>query len=87
MSQTNINVEIHTLHIRHALLQDLIERLRVLELLLDLPNHRLGKLPLLSCLHLTLVPNPRIENRLSLGSQCSLLLQLVGLGLKLSRLL
>ena len=73
-----------TLNISNALLKDLLENLGVLKLLLDFADDALGKLTLLALLNLALVANPGVENLLSLGSQGSALLNLVGLGLKLS---
>lgn len=73
-----------TLNISNALLKDLLENLGVLKLLLDLADDALGKLTLLALLNLALVANPGVENLLSLGSQSSALLKLVGLSLKLS---
>lgn len=72
-----------TLNIRHTLLQDLIQNLGVLQLLLDLGNDRIGQLLLLASLDLALVADPRLENALRLGGEGGLLLELVGLSLKL----
>ena len=47
-----------TLNIPHALVEDLLEHLGVVELLLDLADDALGQLALLSLLHLTLVADP-----------------------------
>ena len=49
-----------TLYIGHALVEDLLERLRVLELLLDLVDDSLSQLLLLALLDLTLVAHPRV---------------------------
>lgn len=70
-----------TLDISNTLLEDLLEDLRVLELLLDLGDNRLSELPLLSLLDLALVSDPRVKNSLGLGSQSSLLLKLESLRL------
>lgn len=72
-----------TLDISDALLKDLLEGLGVLELLGDLGDDALGQLLLLPLLDLALVPHPRLQDGLGLGGQGSLLLELVGLGLKL----
>jgi len=70
-----------TLNIRHALLQNLVQHLGVLQLLLHLGNDSLGELLLLALLDLTLVANPRIQNVLGLGGQRRALFQLIGLSL------
>jgi hypothetical protein len=70
-----------TLDISNTLLEDLLEDLRVLELLLDLGDNRLSELLLLSLLDLALVSDPRVKNGLGLGSQSSLLLKLESLRL------
>jgi hypothetical protein len=76
-----------TLNIRNTLLKDLIKRLRVLQLLLDLGNNALRKFLLLALLHLALVADPRVEYGLGLGGESGLLLSFVGLGLELGGLL
>lgn len=73
----------HTLNIGNALLQNLLQDLGVLQLLLDLGNDGSGELLLLALLNLALVADPGLENRLGLGGQGSLLLELVGLSLEL----
>ena len=73
-----------TLNILHALLEDLVEYLGVLELLLDLGNDGVCELPLLSGLDLAFVADPRVKNSLCLSGELSLLLELVCLGLELS---
>lgn len=77
----------HTLDISNTLLEDLLENLRVLELLLDLGDNGLSKLLLLALLNLALVSNPRVKNGLGLSGQGSLLLELESLSLKLGGLL
>lgn len=72
-----------TLNIRHALLENLLQDLGILELLLHLGNDGLGKLLLLPLLDLALVPHPRIQDVLGLGRQGCPLLELVRLGLEL----
>jgi hypothetical protein len=72
-----------TLNISHALLENLLQDLGVLQLLLDLGDDALGELPLLPLLDLALVPHPRIQDSLGLGSQRRLLLELIGLSLEL----
>ena len=72
-----------TLDVRHALLQDLLQRLGVLQLLLHLGDDALGELPLLALLDLALVPHPRVQHALGLGRQRRPLLELVRLGLEL----
>lgn len=76
-----------TLHIRNALLQDLVQHLGVLELLVDLGNDALGQLLLLALLDLALVADPRVKSALGLVRNSGLLLQLVSLSLELSGLL
>lgn len=76
-----------TLNICHALGEDLLQHLGVLELLLDLGNDALRQLALLALLDLALVADPGVEDGLGLSSQSSLLLELVGLGLELGGLL
>lgn len=76
-----------TLNLGHALLENLLQGLGVLQLLLDLGNNRLGKLLLLALLDLTLITNPRVENGLGLSGKGGLLLELVSLSLKLGSLL
>lgn len=63
-----------TLDVRNALVKDLLESLRVLELLLDLGNDGLGKLTLLPLLDLSLVAHPRVQDSLRLVCDGSLLL-------------
>ena len=72
-----------TLNISNALLQNLLQNLGVLELLLDLCNDALGQLLLLADLDLSLISNPRIQDRLGLCGECGGLLELVCLGFKL----
>lgn len=72
-----------TLNICHALGEDLLQHLGVLQLLLHLGNDALGQLLLLTLLDLTLIADPGVQDGLGLGSQGGLLLQLVGLGLEL----
>lgn len=76
-----------TLHISDALLKNLLEGLGVLELLSNLGNNVLGQFLLLALLDLAFVSHPRVQNSLGLGSQCSLLLELVSLSLKLGSFL
>lgn len=76
-------VQERTLDICHALSENLLQHLGVLQLLLHLGNNGLSKLLLLTLLDLALVADPGIQNGLGLSSQGSLLLQLVGLGLEL----
>lgn len=71
-----------TLDISHALRQDLLQDLGVLQLLLDLGNDGISQLLLLALLDLALVTDPRVQDGLGLGGQGCLLLQLVGLGLE-----
>lgn len=71
-----------TLDISHALRQDLLQDLGVLQLLLDLGNNGVGQLLLLALLDLTLVADPGVQDGLGLCSQGGLLLQLVGLSLE-----
>lgn len=78
---------LHTLNIGNALLQYLLKNLRVLELLLNLGDNALGQLFLLADLDLSLIPNPRIENRFSFRSKRRRLLKLVRFGLKLGSFL
>ena len=85
--QSSITDATLTLNVSNALLEDLVEDLRVLELLLDLGNDALGKLLLLADLDLALVADPRVKDGLGLGGEGSLLLHLVGLGLELGGLL
>lgn len=77
----------HTLNVSNALVKDLLEGLGVVELLLNLGDDSLGKLLLLPLLDLALVADPRVEDRLGLGSDGCLLLELESLSLKLSGLL
>jgi hypothetical protein len=51
-----------TLNIRNALLQDLLQDLRILKFLLDLANDCIGEFLLLANLHLSLISNPRVKN-------------------------
>jgi hypothetical protein len=76
-----------TLNICYALLENLLEHLGVLQLLLHLGDNIVGQLLLLTLLDLTLIADPRVQDRLSLSSQRSLLFKLVCLGLKLGSLL
>lgn len=71
-----------TLDISHALRQDLLQDLGVLQLLLDLGNDGISQLLLLALLYLALVTDPRVQDGLGLGGQGCLLLQLVGLSLE-----
>jgi hypothetical protein len=77
----------HTLNVGNGLLQDLAQNPGVLQLLLDPGNQSIGQLLLLALLDLSLIPNPRVENRLGLMDELSALLQLVGFGLVLGSLL
>ena len=77
----------HTLNVSDALVKDLLEGLGVVELLLNLGDDGLGKLLLLPLLDLALVADPRVEDRLGLGGDGSLLLELESLSLKLGGLL
>lgn len=72
-----------TLDISHALRQDLLQDLGVLQLLLDLGDDGISQLLLLTLLDLALVTDPGVQDGLGLGSQGGLLLQLVGLSLEL----
>ena len=65
----------------------MLERLGVLELLLDLGNDGVSKLLLLPLLDLALVADPGVEDLLGLVSDGGLLLELVSLSLKLGSLL
>jgi hypothetical protein len=76
-----------TLDVSDALVQDLLEGARVLQLLLNLGDDRLGKLALLPLLDLALVADPRIENSLGLERNGGLLLELESLSLELGSLL
>jgi hypothetical protein len=76
-----------TLNLGHALLENLLQGLGVLQLLLDLGNDSLGKLPLLALLDLALITDPRVEDSLGLGGKGSLLLELISLSLELGSLL
>lgn len=71
-----------TLDISHALRQDLLQDLGVLQLLLDLGNDGIRQLLLLALLDLALVTDPRVQDGLGLGSQGGLLLQLICLSLE-----
>lgn len=73
----------HTLNISHALGEDLLQHLGVLELLLHLGDDGLGQLLLLALLDLALVADPGVQDSLGLSGQGGLLLELVGLGLEL----
>lgn len=72
-----------TLDISHALRQDLLQDLGVLQLLLDLGDDGIGQLLLLALLDLALITDPGVQDGLGLGSQGGLLLQLIGLSLEL----
>lgn len=72
-----------TLNICHALGENLLQHLGILQLLLHLGDDALRQLLLLALLDLALVANPRVQNGLGLSSQGGFLLQLVGLGLEL----
>ncbi|KAK1240885.1 hypothetical protein MKX07_006318 [Trichoderma sp. CBMAI-0711] len=76
-----------TLDIGHALLQNLLQDLGVLELLLDLGDDGGGQLLLLALLDLALVADPGVEDGLGLGGKGGLLLELESLGLELGSLL
>jgi hypothetical protein len=76
-----------TLNLGHALLEDLLQDLGVLQLLLHLGDDGLGKLLLLARLDLALVTDPRVEDSLGLSGQSGLLLELVSLRLELGSLL
>lgn len=71
-----------TLNIRHALLQNLLNNLGVLQFLLDLANDTLGQFALLADLDLSLVLYPRVEDLLGLSCNSSALLHLKGLSLQ-----
>jgi hypothetical protein len=71
------------LDVGHALLEDLLQNLGVLELLLNLGDNGGSKLLLLALLDLALVADPGVENGLGLGGQGGLLLELESLGLEL----
>ncbi|KAI7001269.1 hypothetical protein KC329_g121 [Hortaea werneckii] len=73
----------NALDISDALLEDLVQDLRVLELLVDLADDGLGQLALLARLDLALVADPRVQHALGLVGQGRLLLELVGLGFEL----
>jgi hypothetical protein len=75
--------DVRTLNVADALVENLLERLGVLELLLDLGNDGLGKLALLPLLDLALVADPRVENGLGFVGNGRLLLELERLGLEL----
>jgi hypothetical protein len=77
----------HTLNLGHALLENLLQGLGALQLLLDLGNDGLSKLPLLALLDLALVTDPRVEDSLGLGGKGGLLLELISLSLELGGLL
>lgn len=74
---------LHTLNIGDALVENLLEGLGVLKLLLDLGDDALSKLTLLPLLDLAFVADPRVKDGLGLVSNGRLLLELVGLSLKL----
>jgi hypothetical protein len=76
-----------TLDVSDGLVEDGLEGLGALELLLDLGDDGLGELALLPLLDLALVADPAVEDRLGLVRDGRLLLELVGLGLELGRLL
>ena len=76
-----------TLNVSDTLVKNLLEGLGVGVILLNLGNDGLGKLALLPLLDLALVADPRVEHRLGLGGNGSLLLELKGLGLELGSLL
>lgn len=71
-----------TLDVSHALRQNLLQDLGVLQLLLDLGNDGISQLLLLALLDLALVTDPGVQDCLGLGGQGGLLLQLVGLSLE-----
>jgi len=75
------------LNILHTLPQNLIQHLRVLQLLGDLRHHGVSQLLLLTRLYLALVADPGVEDSLGFGGQSGLLFELVGLGLELGGLL
>lgn len=83
MLQLEISRRERTLNIRHALGEDLLQHLGVLQLLLHLGDDGVSQLLLLALLDLALVADPGVQDSLGLSGQGSLLLQLVGLGLKL----
>lgn len=72
-----------TLDVGNTLLQNLLQDPGALELLLHLGDDALRELPLLALLDLALVADPRLEDRLCLGGEGGLLLELVGLVLEL----
>lgn len=82
-SRVNCRRGKRTLDFGHALGEDLLQRLGVLQLLLHLGDDGLSQLLLLAGLDLALVADPGVEHGLGLGGQSSLLLELVGLGLEL----
>lgn len=73
-----------TLDILHALVKDLLENLGVLQFLLNLGNNGISEFALLPLLDTLLVSYPRVENSLGFGCDGGLLLELVGVSLKLS---
>ena len=78
---------IRTLNIRHALIKNLLQHPRVLQLLLHLRNDRLCQFSLLPFLQLPFIPYPRVKRILRLGRERRLLLKLVRLSLELRSLL
>lgn len=73
-----------TLNILHTLVKDLLENLGVLQFLLNLGNNGISEFALLPLLDTLLVSYPRVENSLGFGCDGGLLLELVGVSLKLS---
>ena len=73
-----------TLHIRYALLENLLKNSGVLKLLLDLADDGVCELLLLPNLDLSLISDPRVKDGLGLSGKSSFLFQFVGLGLELS---
>lgn len=72
-----------TLNVSDRLVEDLLQDLRVLELLVDLGDDALSQLALLALLHLAFVAHPAVQHVLGLGSQSGPLFQLESLGLDL----
>lgn len=70
----------HTLYISNALQQDLLHRLRILQLLHDLVDDGVRQLLLLPYLDLAFIPHPRVESGFGLLGKGGPLLQLKGLG-------
>ena len=87
MQTTTKTAQPRTLNISDALVEDRLEGLGALELLLDLGDDGLGELALLPLLDLALVADPRVKDRLGLGGDGGLLLELESLGLELGSLL